>query len=115
MEEKVIRAAGKAYDRLVADVQADGLEVDRTLSAFAWRVAALPGFDLRHLESVYLLDNAGKRKWLVDRGMTATGRLAHFMPAALDHAAVYLLAQEAMRARQEADRLRNLLVGCKAA
>jgi hypothetical protein len=115
MEQKAIRAAEKGYFLLVAGAQQSNLDVPANLAAFAWKVAALPQFENSDLETVHLRDHAGKRKWLQDRGCQWTGRLADFAASALDLAAVYLLAQEALRARQEADRLRSFLVGCKAA
>jgi len=115
MEEKAIRAAEKGYALLVAGAQQSNLDVPTTLAAFSWKMATLPGFEIADLETVHLRDHAGKRKWLHDRGCSWTARLADFAASALDHAAVFLLAQEAIRARQEADRLRRVLVGCKAA
>jgi hypothetical protein len=115
MEEKAIRAAEKGYALLVAGAQQSGLDVPVNLAAFSWKVAALPGFEISDLETVHLRDHAGKRKWLQDRGCQWTGRLADFEAKASEYAAVFLLAQEAIRARQEADRLRRVLVGCRAA
>jgi hypothetical protein len=115
MEEKAIRAAERAYALLVAGAQQSGLDVPANLAAFAWKITTLPQFEISDLETVHLRDHAGKRKWLHDRGCQWTGRLPDFAASALDQAAVYLLAQEAIRARHEADRLRRVLVGCRAA
>ena len=115
MEEKAIRAAEKGYALLAAGAQQSNLDIPQNLAAFSWKVDALPGFEISDLETVHLRDHAGKRKWLHDRGCQWSGRLADFAATALDLAAVYLLAQEAIRTRQEADRLRRVLVSCRAA